>query len=209
MVAQSPRHSSVLASLVESLPILGDVGIEGRPILASIDRDPAGLEPALQATVKVAAANRGQTPESMDPKTKLRVRAGLRHVSQVYISYKQEKSRFMMAMRRKDEAMERSLAPRSPAARSSVTVQLQELVSQESAIMESKNRLISLWTTFQTERLSFERLLGTLPYDTWDGFFEQFNTLRGPVAPDAVPPDAPAPPELTPRIPPARRPAPQ
>ena len=92
----------------------------------------------------------------MDPKTKLRVRAGLRHVSQVYISYKQEKSRFMMAMRRKTRRMERSLAPRSPAARSSVTVQLQELVSQESAIMESKNRLISLWTTFQTERLSFE-----------------------------------------------------
>ncbi len=65
----NPQHRlTVLSSLVQSLPVLGDVTIDGRPILAALDCDPAGLEAALVAALRVAAANRSQTPESLDSK---------------------------------------------------------------------------------------------------------------------------------------------
>ena len=188
----------VLSSLVQSLPVLGDVTIDGRPILAALDRDPAGLEAALIAAVRVAAANRNHTPESLDPKVRLRIRAGLRHLSQVYNAYEQEKSRLSLAIRRKDQAMERFLGPRSPAAPSSLSVHLPEMLSQETAILESKNHLVRLWTTFQSERLSFDRELGALPYDNWETFFRQFDCSRGPVAAPAAPPSDRAPAELAP-----------
>ena len=110
----------------------------------------------------------------------------------------------VLSVRGKDQAMERYLAPRSANSPVSPSGPLQELIVAESEIMESKNRLVDLWTAFQTKRLDFDRLMGALPYNDWGDFFQQFNRSQQFNAPATVPAAGPGGPELQPAVPQAR-----
>jgi hypothetical protein len=200
------RRLDSLARFGESLPPLGEVEIDGRPVLAAIDRDPARLENVLDDAVRIASRNRGQVPASNDASLATRIRRQLRHLSHLSRSYQLEKGRYVLTVRLTDLAMERLLAPKARDSQDGTDRLLQELLTQESAMLDCQNRLVNEWASFRADRLSFYRDLGTLPFDDWAAFYQQFSAAPAVAAPllPAPGPDLPAPLAAPPPAPSAR-----
>ncbi len=55
---------------------------------------------------------------------------------------------------------------------SSRSMSLERLLGHETQILKIEDRLVSVWTSFQVERLALYRELGILPYDDWNSFFK-------------------------------------
>ena len=107
------------------------------------------------------------------------------------LAYQAEKRRYELAIRLRDQALERLLAPPSPAVTSRSSL-VTELIEQLTKVVEAQNRLIEVWTTFRAERLAFYHDLGVLPYQDWKSFFADLSA-GPPVAGPAVPAVQPQP----------------
>jgi hypothetical protein len=183
------RSLQELPRLIEGLPALGEVVVDGQPILAKVDKNPDLLEDVLTRTALLAIKNRNdrdksQAPENANVQLELRVRRRLRKLFETRRAYEAEKRSYELAIRLQDQSFERLVAPPT-AVISSRSPLLNELIEKANEILNVEDRLVGLWTSFQTERLALYRDLGVLPYNDWASFYADLSPR--PVAAEAVP----------------------
>jgi hypothetical protein len=179
--------------LLEQLPALGEVFLDGQPILAQIESNPDRWEVVLTNAAQLAIKNRSEqeagAPANSGIQLELRVRRRIRNLFDTKRAYEAEKQSYFLAIRLKDQAFERLLAPPTAVITSRSTLH-EALIEQGTAVMKAQGQLANLWSSFRAGRLALYHDLGVLPYDDWKSFYADFST--GPVnalAMPAVPPD--------------------
>jgi len=220
--SRSPtRRLAELPRLIAQLPLMGDVDLGGEPILEAIDVNPDRWEEVMTKAARLALENRGdagqgQARQDAGVALELRVRRRIRRLVELRGAYDRTKQgyedgakrNYELAIRRRDQAFERLLAPPSEveAPRSPL---LEGLVAQIADVFKAGDELVGLWTLFRAERLALNRDLGVLPYNDWNSFYADLKALRGAaqVAP-AVPGAAQVAPAPAPPAPPQVAPAP-
>jgi hypothetical protein len=209
--ARDPRRNlDDLPRLIERLPALGEVVGDRLPILAKIEMNPDHWEHVLTAAARLALKNRGdqdkaQAPDDAAVALELRVRRRIRNLFETRHEYEGEKRGYELAIRLKDQAFERLVAPPAGVV-SSRSLLVEGLIEHVTQVLKAEDRLVALWTSFRTERLALDRDLGELPYNDWHSFYADLSA--GTDAAEAVPAVPPkpragnAPPPPTPPAPP-------
>jgi hypothetical protein len=181
-----------LALIAKHLPAFEDVAFDGHSVGAAFDaiyragRQPSEEEELLRAGTRVALANRHRgdgddagAREVEDARLELKVRSALRRLLSIRLAYLVEERRFVLVLRRRDQAQERLLAPpRREETRPERGELITELVQVQGQTAENQGRLVSLWIEYQALRLSLYRDLGTLPCDDWKSFHDQLTARR-------------------------------
>ena len=113
---QPDRILSDLPALVERLPALGDVVVDGQPILDGLAHDRDQPEEVLAGAVRLGIKNRGvlgqgQAPADAGPELELRVRRAIRDLVEDRRAYESQKRIYEMGIRLQDQAFERMIAP--------------------------------------------------------------------------------------------------
>ncbi|MFI5460250.1 MAG: hypothetical protein ACHRXM_32940 [Isosphaerales bacterium] len=204
----SQRNLEELHRLVERLPALGEVVLDGQPILAKIENSPDQWEDVLTAAARLAIKHRadrdiGRAPGDSGARLELSVRRRIRNSFEMGRAYVREKRSYELAIRMRDQAFERLLAP-SVGVTTSRSPLLEGLIEQVTRVLTVEDRLAALWTSFRTERLALYRDLGVLPHNDWNSFYADLSA--GPVAAKAVP-TVPPKPRVTKTAPQAPAPA--
>jgi hypothetical protein len=189
------RSREELHGLIERLPGLGEVILGGQPILAKIEINPDNGEDVLTTAVQLAIKNRADRDRyraTMDSgvQLELRIRRRIRGLSDTRRAYKAAKGEYEMAERLYDQMFERLFAATAHVI-SSRAIVLQRTIEQLDRVLAAKDRLITLWVSFRTERLALYRDVGALPYDDFKSFYDDLSA--GPAAASAVPPALPQP----------------
>jgi len=169
------RHPGQLLQVITLLPELGDVILDGQPLLSAIQVNPDRWESSLLKAARLALENRSdpaRKPLDEDARVQLelQIRRTVRHLFEMRLAYEDAKRGYEYAVRMKDQALERLHAPSAngPQTRSSM---VEQLVAQIASLMAFEDRLAELWTTFRAERLTLYRELGVLPYSNWKAFY--------------------------------------
>jgi hypothetical protein len=156
--------------------------------LTQIEANPDRWEEVLTNAAQIAIKNRSekeaQVPASSGIQLELRVRHQIRKLLDTKRAYEAAKRSYELAVRLKDQAFERLLAPPT-AVITSRTPLLEALIEQVNAVVKTQEQLATLWTSFRAGRLALYRDLGTLPYDDWQSLYADFST--GTIAAHAVP----------------------
>jgi hypothetical protein len=61
-----------------------------------------------------------------------------------------------------------------------------DLVKSVTAACRQQQRLVSLWTSYQSDRIALARLLHQMPGEDWDSFLAPFAAVTKPVEPPKV-----------------------
>jgi len=216
------RNLAELHSLVERLPVLGEVIVGARRLPGAIDAKSSAIDEFLTDAADLAIRNRGARAAGdlagdSEIQLELRVRRRSRHLLDTRTEYDREKHRVNLAVRLSDQSFERLVAPASGVigARSQL---LRDLLDHLAEIRKVEVRLVGLWTGFRAERLALYRDLGVLPYDNWTSFYQDLSAVvaearpaPGNAAPpgvDRLPPAPPPPPGVLVQPPPSPAPAP-
>jgi hypothetical protein len=185
------RKFEMLPQLTARLPELGEVVVEGKPILASIDANPDRLEDVLAAATGVAIKNRGgpekgAAARATDMQLELTTRRHIRRLLEARRAYDREKRHYELATRLIEQVLEQLVAP--PAGGTQTLAQAigariatQALLDQLVQLQRAQDDLVTLWASFKAERLAFYRDLGILPYDDWQPFFDDLAARPGRV----------------------------
>ncbi len=173
------RILSELPRIIHGQPVLGSVVVEGLPILERIGGGPAPSEDMLTRAARLAIQNRGavdkgRSPGDADAALELDVRRRVRHLFELRRAYNGEQRSYDLAIRMLDQAFERLVAP-SEAIASPRSPMLAGLLGQENQRLNAENRLVTVWTSFQAERLALYRELGILPYADWKSFINELS----------------------------------
>jgi hypothetical protein len=188
---ESNRTLNVLSQLSARLPDLGEVVVEGRPILKDIEANPDRLDEVLAAATRVANKNRGGRDEGKaardtDVELELRTSRHIRHLVEGRRAYQGEKRRYELASRLIAQSLEQLVAP--PAGGTQALAQsvgakiaTQTLLDQLSRFRSAQDRLVGIWASFKAERLALYRDLGVLPYDDWKSFYDDLSARLGPI----------------------------
>jgi hypothetical protein len=176
---QPDRNLSVLSQLAQKPPALGDVVVDGHPILGTVEGNPDPGEDVLANAVRLAIKNRGGPDQGhaagdTDAQLELRVRRRIRHLFERRRAYQAEKRSYELAVRLKDQSFERMISP-SPTAVSGRSPKLDGLLESVAQIRRIEDRLVTLWTSFRAERLTLYRELGVLPYTDWASFYKDLS----------------------------------
>jgi len=190
------RSLRELTRLIERLPALGEVVVDGQPILAKLDKNPDLWEEILTGAAQLAIKNRSDRDKSQAPanagvQLELWVRRRLRNLFETRRAYETEKRSYELAIRLEDQTFERMVAPSSAGLISSRSPLLEGLIEQVNQVLKVEDRLVGLWTSFRTERLALYRDLGVLPYKDWSSFYADLSA--GHVAAEAIPAVKPRP----------------
>ena len=197
------RVMTDLPRLAGRLPVLGDVLIGGHSVFAVLDLAPDQLETVLTAAARVARGNRPAAAKTgpRDPAAaalELQVRHRLRSLVETRLAYRLGMRSLVLAIRVKDHAFERMIAPSPNGPLPPRSPFVKDLIDQEAEIVRVQNDLFALWAAFQGDRLALYRDLGTIPFDDWKSFYESLSARSGAGAPapaaDRAPMTAPAPP---------------
>jgi hypothetical protein len=189
--ADRERLLTALPRIAGRLPALGDVVIDGHTILVGQEDHQELTEERLSAAVRIALETRARTNpgnsqalESDQAPLELRVRGTIRRMLRIRLEYAVEQRRFVLVTRRRDQAQERLLAPpgiassrRDRSLKEGADV-FADLLGAQAQTLENQDRLVSLWTEYQTLRLGLFRDLGTLPCDDWKSFYDQLTARR-------------------------------
>ena len=174
------RTLNVLPQLIARLPALGEVVVEGRPILGTIEANPDRLEDELAATMRSAVKNRNspekaEAARDTDVPLERRTRQHIRRLVEARRAYVVERRRYELASRLIDQVLEQLVAP--PAGGTQALAQSVGARTQTKAILEqsfeierAQGRLVGLWASYKAERLALYRDTGSLPYDDWKPF---------------------------------------
>jgi RNA polymerase sigma factor (sigma-70 family) len=185
------RTFKVLPQLIARLPALGEVVVEGRPILGTIEANPDRLEDELAATMRSAGKNRssrekGEAARDTDVPLERRTRQHIRRLVEARRAYVMERRRYELASRLIDQVLEQVVAP--PAGGTQAIAQsagdriaTQALLDQLDQVRSAQDRLVSLWASSKAERLALYRDLGVLPYDDWKSFYDDLAARLGPI----------------------------
>ena len=180
-----PQGSPVdLPKIAGQLPTLKDVVIDGHSAAAvamsNVEARPSEEEfLAVAARVALGNKNRGAQDDAGNRESdaaglELRVRAAVRRLLRIRIAYEIERRDFVLLVRGKSQAQEQLLAPpRREESRPQRADLIPELIGIQGQILANQDRLVSLWTEYQTVRLALFRDLGTLPCDDWKSFYDQ------------------------------------
>jgi hypothetical protein len=176
------RTLGVLHKFSAQLPALGEVTLDGQPILGTIEANPGRLEEVLATATRMAATNRksdetGEPAPDADAQLELRTRRHIRHLAQTRQAYEVEKRRFELATRLIDQLLTQFAAP--PAGGTNALAQAvgarihtQSLLEQFTQIGRAQDHLIGLWSSFKAERLTLYHDLGVFPYNDWKSFYD-------------------------------------
>ena len=161
--------------IIDRLPVLGEIVLNGEPILERIEKIPDQWEEGLAAAAQLAFKSRSQRDEVLaQPNSgiqlELRVRRRIRDMYDKKLAFRSEKRCYELAIRLRDQAFERLLAPPSPAVTSRSAL-VSAVIEQQTQIVRAQDRLIELWTSFRAERLALYHDLGVLPYQDWKSFY--------------------------------------
>jgi hypothetical protein len=181
---QPRRNLADLPRIIKGLPAVGDVVIEGGSILGPMGGNPEQREDVLTRATRRAIQHQtdldqGKTlPDAVAAEIELSVRSRVRRLFELRRSYEGEQRRYELAVRLLDQSLEQVEAP-SPGgalARSAmVATAITRLLTPEKDRLGAEDRLVTVWTDFQTERLSLYQQLGILPYDDWASFFNDLS----------------------------------
>ncbi len=214
------RNLAELPQIIGRLPAIGDVVVNGRPILPpttpilpAIGPAPGSVEDRLRDATRLAIRNhpdKGQDPGDGAVVHELRVRRRVRRLLEIRGGYEEAKRSYELAIRLRDQAFERAVTPSTGVGVASRGPLVQGVIDAVGRGHEAQDRLIAHWTSFQAERLSLYRDLGVLPYDSWRAFHADLSAPgraadepAPAVAPAVLEPAAPAPP---PPVPPPSEP---
>jgi hypothetical protein len=153
------------------------VVIEGRSVLGEIEGNPDRLSDVLATAARAALKNRSD-PKGPDDALELRVRHRLRRLAEIRADYEIERRLSVTVVRQLNDAYERIIAPPAGAASDgSRRVSFQSLTLERQG--RNRDQLVALWTTFRAERLALYRDLGTLPFNDWASYQDQFIARPG------------------------------
>ncbi len=178
------RTLDVFHQLIARVPALGEVVVNGKPVLGAIEADPRRLEDVLAAATRVAVANQNRSsaqkgaaaPEN-EVQLELRISRRVRRLAEARRAYESEKRSYEVTSRLIDELITQLAAPpaggtQALAQAARATLGIATLLSQLGQIQRAEDRLVGLWTSFRGERLALYRELGVLPYDNWKSFYD-------------------------------------
>jgi hypothetical protein len=175
---RSDRNLQDLPGIIKSLPPLGEVVIAGRPILALMGGNRDQQEEVLTSAARLAIRNRtdlakGQPPADADA-VELDVRRRIRRLFEMRRAYEAQQRIYELSIRLIDQGLEQIAAPplgTGALARSmTVATGITGLLAPERQRRNAEDRLVSIWTSYQAERLALYRALGILPHDDWKSF---------------------------------------
>ena len=169
-----------LPELIARLPALGEVVVDGRPILGTIEANPDRLEDELAAMMRLAVKNwnsleKGEASRSTVTLERL-TRQRIRRLAEARRAYVVERRRFELASRLIDQVLEQILAPpaggtQALAQTAGARVATRGLLDQLDQVRGAQDRLVGLWAAFKTDRLALYRDLGVLPFDDWKSYY--------------------------------------
>ncbi len=184
------RRSSDLYQLIDQFPAEGEVVLNGEPILERIEKVPDQWEEVMATATQLAFDNRNERDRGVAPpnsgiRLEQRVRRRIRDLYDKKLAFRSEKRCYELAVRLKDQSLERLLAPPSPTVTSRSSL-VKGVIEHQMQIVAAQDRLIGLWTSFRAERLELYHDLGVLPYQDWKSFYADLSAAL-PVAAPAVP----------------------
>jgi hypothetical protein len=212
---QPSRNLDDLNKLAGAVPDPGEVIIDGEPALGAVQVNTDQWVNALAKATRLALEKRGNSAQGaaeagarlgLELKVRRRVRRMV-ELRRVYVDATQE---YAMAIRIRDQAFERLVAPRSEASppRSQL---LERIVEQTASFAAIEDQLVDLWTSFRAERATLYRDIGVLPYADWKAFYADLSAHRAaakaaariaPAGDAARPAPAPPAPDVKPASPP-------
>ena len=164
------------------LPEIGDIILDGHPVLQSIANNSERLEEILTRAAQLAIQNRNdaarfRAQENVGVSLELKIRRRIRFLAEMRQFYGEAARSYDLAVRLKDQSSERlfSSNPEHPASRSST---LAQLLAHMSEVVDAEDHLVELWTTFRAERLRLYRDLGVLPYNDWTSYYADLTARR-------------------------------
>jgi hypothetical protein len=168
---RDPRHLTVI---IDRLPPLGDVILDGQPVLRTISPiDAPSAEDSAKLT-RLALENRAKLVGGsidVDERTRLELltRSRLRRLCEARLAYDEAKSAYVLAQRIIDQAYERLLAPSFDGA-ANRSLSLERCLKQIDNATTIEDKLVDHWTSFRSDRLVLYREIGALPYADWKSF---------------------------------------
>ena len=169
------RNLVELHRIIEGLPALGEVVVEGRPIFALMGGSTDQQEEALTLAARLAIQNRsdpdkGQAPGDAAAALELDIRPRIRRLFEMRRAYEAQQRNYELSIRLLEQGLEQIAAPSPTSALSRpamVASGITGLLAPEAQRLNTEDRLVTIWTSFQMERLALYRELGILPYDDW------------------------------------------
>jgi hypothetical protein len=177
------RSLGELARIIKGLPALGDVVFEGRSILAGMEGSTDQQEEALTRAARLAIENRGDLekgPARGDAAVaiELSIRRRIRGLVELRRAYEAQHRRYELSIRLIDHGLEQMAAPSRSSALARpamVATATTSILAPETERKNAEDRLVTIWTSFQTERLALYRALGILPYSDWKSFLSDLS----------------------------------
>jgi hypothetical protein len=182
---ERPDHNlQELRDIIKRLPALGEVVVAGRRTLALMGGSRDQQEEALTSAARLAIQKRNDLEKGQVPgdaaAVELDIRRRIRRLFDMRRAYEAQQRLYELSIRLIDQGLEQIAAPplgRSDGLLRSATVAtgITGLLTPERQRRNAEDRLVTIWTSFQTERLALYRELGILPYDDWKSFFNDLS----------------------------------
>ncbi|HWE37174.1 MAG TPA: hypothetical protein VG406_11460 [Isosphaeraceae bacterium] len=184
------RRLEELPAIIVRLPALPDITIAGRPLLGTIERDPAALESMLRLATEAAA--KAQAGRPADDSRALRIRRLVREQIDLRLRFKLEQRSYALALRVADQMVEQMVTIHVPVPGEPATpvLTILEVIQAPRKAYVHEDRLVQTWTAYQSGRLNLLREIGIFPYTDWDSYLADILPPPAPKAPEAA---APAP----------------
>jgi hypothetical protein len=184
---RSNQRPGDLPEIIEQFPNLGEVIVNGAPILDKIEKNPDLWEHVFADAAQLALKSRSERDEvPTQPNSgvgvEVRIRRRIRSLFEQRRAYQAEKQRYEQAIRVGDQAFERLVSP-PPPIQSSRSSLVKDVLEQQSQVTEIENRLATLWTSFRADRLALYHDLGVLPYHDWKSLFADLVAVPAVAAP--------------------------
>ena len=179
------RTLNQLPKFIARVPALGDVTLDGQPMLETIESHPDRQEDLLVTATRLARKNlaarqKEKSTVDSDAQIALRTRRQIRDLLETRRSYVAEQRRFELATRLIDQVLTQFAAPAGGGTQAlaqslGALVHSHLLLEQLDEIHRIQNRLVALWSSFKADRLALYRDLGILPYNDWKSFYDDLS----------------------------------
>lgn len=116
---------------------------------------------------------------AQEDQVKFSVRNEIYNLIQLANSYEINKTNLFITIRQRDITLQTIIAPPETSTgvnSASQATQTNNLISAIASINQLQNSTVQFWVSFQTNRMSLYRDLGTMPIDEWESFYEFFPT---------------------------------
>ncbi len=173
-----------LPQIIKRLPALGEVTVDGRPILTLMGGNPDQQEEVLTRAARLAIQNRSDLDKGGAPgdaaaaALEVNVRRRIRRLFELRRDYEAQQRRYELSIRLLDQGLEQIFAQSKISAlaiSARVASGITGLLAPENQRLNAEGQLTTLWTSFQMERLALYRELGSLPYDDWNSFYKDLS----------------------------------